>query len=346
MKMEIFAPSVAAMLLAAAPAGAQSLSDAINAALAPNTAGDNCAALGGSTPRFTDIYQFEAPPLNIPDSVDVTNGETGTTVTLAAPVIAPDGTGRDFVVRRSDVVTLDPAVANAMSEEELFAFLHQTGVQRVVISRFASGNFGAGLGGLCQRIVEARVNQNGNTGASGGFAGGSSSASGRSVSSLSSAREQSSKQKKRKKKKSGRDSSNEDGYVRLASADGGVGLVADAAGVGPFGVQTFIDLRGGYTDIDRDSTALESGFDGRSIWGQGGVTAQMSENFAIAGAFAYSDAKGDFDASAASGGANGFEEKTYTGSLFLLASLPFGPGLSLDLSAGGFFGAGDGEIER
>ena len=356
MKPHILAPSVAALILAAAPASAQSLSDAINAALAPipNPAAGglnepdilSCAALGAGVARVTDIWQWNDAFSTNPDTVSVTNGDTNTTVDAPPPVDVADGSGRFFEARGSTAVTLDPAVAAAMTEEEFFAFFRQTGVQRVVISRFASGAFGGGLSGLCGTIVDARTNSNGNNASAGGFAGGSSSASGRSVSSLSSAREQSSKQKKRKKKKSGRDSSYEDGYVRLASADGGVGLVADAAGVGPFGVQTFIDLRGGYTDIDRDATALESGFEGRSIWGQGGVTAELTDFFALAGAFSYSDAKGDFDGTAASGGANGFEEKNYTGSLFFLASLPFGPGLSLDLSAGGFYGAGDGEIER
>lgn len=345
MRNGALASSVALLALVASPANAQSLSDAINSALAPNTAGDNCAALGAGVSRVTDTWQWiDNSPL--PDTIRVTNGDTGSVTITPPPVDVPDGTGRTFVVRRSDPVTLDRAVVDGMSEQQLFDFLRQTGVQFLEVSRFSSGSFGAGIGGLCQTIVRARVNQNGNTGASGGFAGGSSSASGRSVSSLSSAREQSSKQKKRKKKKSGRDSSYEDGLVRLASADGGVGLLADAAGVGPFGVRTFVDLRGGYTDIDRDATALESGFEGRSIWAQGGVTAQMSENFAIAGAFGYSDAKGDFDSAGASGGANGFKEQNYTGSLFLLASLPMGGGLALDLSAGGFYGGGDGEIER
>jgi hypothetical protein len=352
MKFHVLAPSVAALLLAAAPANAQSLSEAINAALAPTTVTIpgvtvpvtvNCGPLAGPA-RFRDTYQFldNFPSAN---TVDFTNGETNTITTSSPPVNVADGVGRIFPVDASNFPDLERAVAEALSEAELIALFQRYNVQFIEVIRTPAGLFGAGLSGFCQSFT-FRTNNNGNSGSAGGFAGGSSSASGRSVSSLSSAREQSSKQKKRKKKKSGRDSSYEDGYVRLASADGGVGLIADAAGVGPFGVQTFIDLRGGYTDIDRDATALESGFEGRSIWGQGGVTAQMSEYFAIAGAFAYSDAKGDFDAAGASGGANGFEEKNYTGSLFLLASLPFGPGLSLDLSAGGFYGGGDGEIER
>lgn len=355
MKSAVLAPSCAVLLFAAAPASAQSLTDAINQALAPipNPAANNfdepnfldCAALGAGVGRFNDVYQFEALPLSIPNTVDITNGEAATTATVAAPVVVPDGTGRDFTVRRSTSIILDPAVANAMTEEELYAFLVQTGVQNVTIKRFAAGNFGAGLAGTCQSVI-ARVNQNGNVSGSSGFAGGSSSASGRSVSSLSSAREQSSKQKKRKKKKSGRDSSYEDGYVRLASADGGVGLVADAAGVGPFGVQTFIDLRAGYTDIDRDATALEGGFDGHAIFGQGSVTAEFSPNFALAGSFAYQRSVGEFDTPKSTGLPNEFSESNYTGSAFLIASWPIGAAATFDLAAGGFYGGGDGEVER
>ncbi len=355
MRKSLLALSGAALALAA-EAQAQSLSDAINQALAPiaNPAAGglnepdilNCAALGAGVARVTDIWQWNDTFSTNPNTVDVTNGDTNTSSNFPSPVDAPDGTGRFFEVRGSSPVTLDPAVAAAMTDAEFFAFFRQTGVQRVVINRFASGAFGDGLVGLCGTVVDARTNSNGNSAGAGGFAGGSSSASGRSVSSLSSARDQSSKEKKRKKKKRDRNSSYDDGYLRLASADGGVGLVADAAGVGPLGIATFIDLRGGYTDIDRDETALESGFEGRAIWGQGGVTAEVSDAFAVAGAFSYTDAKGDFEAAAASAGANRFREKNYTGSLFLLASIPLVESLSLDLAAGGFYGAGDGEIER
>lgn len=332
------------------PARAQSLGDAINAALAPDAGGQNCAALGAGVGRVTDVWQWvDNSPL--PDTIQVTNGDTGGVTIASPPLDVPDGAGGLFSVRRSTPVTLDPAVATAMTEEEFFAFFRQTGVQRVVISRFASGAFGSGLSGVCGTVVEARTNSNGNTAGAGGFAGGSSSASGRSISSLSSAREQSSKAKKRKRKRDDRSSSYQDGYVRLASADGGVGLIADAAGVGPFGVQTFIDLRGGYSDIDRDATALEGGFEGRSVFGQGSITAVLSENFAMAGSFAYQRSKGEFDAANASGGANEFSENSYTGSAFLIASFPFstlanGAPLSLDFAAGGFYGGGDGEIER
>lgn len=351
----ILAASCAAAAFAA-QAQAQSLTDAINAALAPiaNPAANNfdepdfldCAALGAGIGRFNDIYQFDDPLNTNPNMVRYTNGETGSAVELTPPVTVPDGTGRDFTVRSSTSIILDPAVANAMTEEELYAFLVQTGVQNVTIKRFAEGNFGAGLAGTCQSVI-ARVNQNGNTSGSSGFAGGSSSAAGRSISSLSSAREQSSKAKKRKRKRDDRNSSYKDGYIRLASSEGGVGMVADAAGVGPFGVETFIDLRGGYTDIDRDATALEGGFEGHSAFGQGSITAQFAENLALAGSFAYQRSKGEFDAANASGGANEFSEDNYTGSAFLIASFPLANGgASLDFAAGGFYGGGDGKIER
>lgn len=350
MKISALALSGAALALVAGEARAQSLSDAINQALAPlivpspTPGGDptiiTCNALGSGVARFTDTWQFIDP-----DRVDITNGETGTTTsTTDLPVTVSDGTGRNFLVRQSDNVVLDPAVADALSEQEIYDFLLQTGVQFVGIERFAAGNFGAGLNGLCQSVT-ARVNQNGNTSTSGGFAGGSSSASGRSVSSLSSARDQSKKEKKRKKKRD-RNSSYDDGYVRLASNEDGLGVLADAAGVGPFGVETFVDLRGGYTNIDRDATALESGFDGRALWGQGTLTAELAENLALAGSFSYSRARGDFDATTISGGANEFRERNLTGGLFAVAALPIGRDLTLDLSAGGFYGGGKGEIER
>lgn len=340
MRSSMAAVSVAT-IFAVSPANAQSLSDAINAALAADSGGNNCAALGAGVGQVTDQWQFD----DLSGLIEFRSPTPASpATTIAPPLDVPDGTGRTYIVRASDVVTLDPAVANAMSEAELFAFLRQTGVQFVQQTRFAAGSFGSGLSGLCQSVT-ARVNQNGNVGASGGFAGGSSSASGRSVSSLSSAREQSSKSKKRKRKRDERNSSYEDGYVRLASADGGVGLVADAAGVGPFGVQTFIDIRGGYTDLERDATALESGFDGRTLWGQGSLTAEFADNLAIAGSFSYQRSKGEFDATNASGGANEFRERNITGGLFLLASLPLGV-TSLDLAAGGFYGGGEGSIER
>lgn len=348
-KTVLAATCLAAMSLAA-PASAQSLSDAINAALAPDASGQNCAALGTGVGRVTDVWQWiDNSPL--PDTIEVTNGDTGGIAIAPPPLDVPDGAGRLFSVRRSTPVTLDPAVAAAMTEEEFFAFFRQTGVQRVAISRFASGAFGTGLSGVCGTVVEARTNSNGNNAGAAGFSGGSSSASGRSISSLSSAREQSSKAKKRKRKREDRNSSHDDDYIRLASAEGGVAMIADAAGVGPFGVQTFIDLRGGYTDIDRDATALEGGFEGHSVFGQGSITAVLSENFAAAGSFAYQRSRGEFDIANASGGANDFTENSYTGSIFLIASFPFstlanGAPLSLDFAAGGFYGGGDGETER
>lgn len=353
MQKSLLALSSAMLALAAADAEAQSLSDAINAALAPVFApspvpgGDpialNCDALGGGLGRVTDIWQWNDDATN---TVDVTNGDTNTTVNTPAPVQAPDGTGRFFDVRESTPSTLDPAVAAAMSEADFFDFFRTTGVQRLEISRFESGAFGGGLSGLCSTVLVARTNSNGNSAGAGGLAGGSSSASGRSVSSLSSAREQSAKEKKRKKKRSERTGANEDGYIRLASNDQGLGVVADAAGVGPFGVATFIDLRGGYTDLDRDATALESGFDGRALWGQGSLTAELSENFALAGSVSYSRARGDFDTAGPGGGANGFREGNVTGGLFALTSLPLRGDLSLDVAVGGFYGRGDADIER
>lgn len=356
MKISALALSCAALALAAGQAQAQSVFDAINQALAPapNPAAGglnqpdilSCAALGAGVGRVTDIWQWNDEFSPNPDTVDVTNGDTGTTATLPAPVEAPDGAGRFFNVRDSTPITLDPAVAGALTEAEFFAFFRQTGVQRVVINRFASGAFGEGLSGLCGTVVTARTNSNGNSAGAGGFAGGSSSASGRSVSSLSSAREQSSKEKKRKKKKNDRNSSYDDGYIRLASNDGGLGAVADAAGVGPFGIATFADFRGGYTDIDRDATALESGFDGRLLWGQGSLTAELAENFALAGSVSYSRARGDFDSVGPSGGANGFRERNITGGAYALAAFPISAELSLDVALGGFYGRGSGDIDR
>jgi hypothetical protein len=356
MTKSLLALSCAGVALAFGRADAQSLSDAINQALAaaPNPAAGGlnqpdtlgCAALGAGVNRVTDIWQWNDEFSSSPDTVDVTDGDTNTTSNLPAPVEASDGSGRFFNVRGSTPITLDPAVAAAMSEEEFFTFFRQTGVQRVVINRFAFGSFGAGLSGLCGAVVDARTNSNGNSAGAGGFAGGSSSASGRSVSSLSSAREQSAKEKKRKKKKNARNSSYDDGYIRLASNQEGLGVVGDAAGVGPFGVETFVDFRGGYTDIDRDATALESGFDGRALWGQGSLTAELADNLALAGSISYSAARGDFDTAGQSGGANGFRESNITGGIFALAAFPLGPDLMLDVAVGGFYGVGDGDIER
>ena len=354
MKLSVLALSSAALALAAADARAQSLSDAINAALAPTTVtvptsflpatlDVNCGALAGTT-RFRDEYQFlDNDPL--PDEVSIRNGETLSTTVLPTPVNVADGVGQTFPVQQSTFPTLDPAAAQALSEAELIALFQLHGVQRIEITRTAAGAFGPGLSGFCQTAF-FRTNSNGNSGGAGSFAGGSSSASGRSVSSLSSAREQTTKDKKRKKKKRDRNSSYDDGYIRLASNEEGLGVVADAAGVGPFGVATFIDLRGGYTDIDRDATALESGFDGRALWGQGLLTAEVSENFALAGSLSYSRARGEFDASNASGGANEFRERNLTGGLFAIFAAPLGDDLTLDFAVGGFYGAGSGDIER
>ncbi len=356
MSKSLLALSCAGFALAFGRADAQSLSDAINQALAsaPNPAAGGlnqpdalgCAALGAGVNRVTDIWQWNDAFSPTPNTVTVTDGDTNTTSNFPAPVEAADGSGRFFDVRGSTPITLDPAVAAAMSEEEFFAFFRQTGVQRVVINRFASGSFGAGLSGLCGTVVDARTNSNGNSAGAGGFAGGSSSASGRSVSSLSSAREQSAKEKKRKKKKNARNSSYDDGYVRLASNQEGLGVVGDAAGVGPFGVETFVDFRGGYTDLDRDATALESGFDGRALWGQGSLTAELADNFALTGSISYSAARGDFDAAGQSGGADGFRERNITGGVFALAAFPLGADLTLDVAVGGFYGGGDGDIAR
>lgn len=342
MNKSILAATSLAAMSVAAPAGAQSLSDAINTALA-----NDCSAFVGTTARFVDVYQVDP---NDPALYDFTDGETGGTTTgLPTPELVTDGLGRIFYVQKSNFSPLDPAVVPALTEAEIIDLFRQSGVQNLQISRFEAGAFGAGLAGLCQ-TVSARTNFNGNSAASGGMAGGSSTASGRSVSSLSSARDQSSKARKRKRKREGRNSSYDDGYVRLASADSGVGVLAEAAGVGPFGVPTFIDLRGGYTDIDRDATALESGFDGRSLWGQGSITAEIAENLAIAGSFAYQRTKGDFDATNSSGSADEFTERNYTGSVFVIAGVPIGAmtggDLTLDLAAGGFYGGGEGSIER
>jgi hypothetical protein len=343
--------SCALSALAFSDARAQSLSDAINQALAPIPnpitgvtvpATVNCGPLAGSA-RFRDVYQFfDNDPLA--DTVDVTNGETGTTTTVVTPLNVADGVRNDFPVQQSTFPSLDPAVAQALTEAELIALFQANGVQRIEIIRTPSGAFGPGLAGFCQSAL-FRTNSNGNSGGAGGFAGGSSSASGRSVSSLSSARDQSKKERKRKKK-SDRNASNDDGYIRLASNEQGLGVVADAAGVGPLGVETFVDFRGGYTDIDRDTTALEGGFEGRALWGLGAITAELGEYFAIAGSISYSRARGDFDQATASGGANRFRERNVTGGLFALGSLPLGDDLSLDLAAGGFYGSGSGDIER
>ncbi len=351
MHRSALALSCALSALAFSNAGAQSLSDAINQALAPipnpiagvaAPASVNCGPLAGTT-RFRDVYQFfDNDPL--PDTVDVTNGETGVTTTADAPVDVADGAGNIFPVRQSTFPSLDPALAQALTEAELVGLFQSNGVQRIEIIRTPSGAFGPGLAGFCQSVL-FRTNSNGNSGGAGGFAGGSSSASGRSVSSLSSARDQSKREKKRKKK-SDRAASREGGHIRLASNEQGLGVIADAAGVGPLGAETFVDFRGGYTDIDRDTTALEGGFDGRALWGQGAITAELADNFALSGSVSYSRARGDFDQSNASGGANGFRERNVTGGLFALFSYPISHDLSLDLAAGGFFGSGAGDIER
>ena len=320
-------------------AQAQSLSDAINTALA-----NECSALGGATPRYRDTWQWD---LNT-NTIDFTSTDPARSAqTLNPVIIVGDGVGRLFEVRQSTAVLQDPAVVATLTEAEIAAQFEQFGVQRLVIDRFADGAFGAGLGGLCQTIVEARTNTNGNSAGSGGFAGGASSASGRSVSSLSSARNQASENKKRKKRKKDRDSADSGAYIRLASADGGLGVASDAAGVGPFGVRTSVDLRGGYTDINRDATALENGFDAHSIWGQGALSAEFSDRLALAGSFAYQRAKGEFDATSASGGANEFRDRNYSGALYAIWSAPIGAGQSsLDLSVGGFYGQGSGSIAR
>ncbi|MDZ7628855.1 MAG: autotransporter outer membrane beta-barrel domain-containing protein [Parvularculaceae bacterium] len=343
--------SCAFMAFAASEARAQSLSDAINEALAPIPnpisgvtvpASVNCGPLAGTT-RFRDVYQFfDNDPLA--DTVDITNGQTGLTTTVDAPVNVDDGVGNVFPVRQSTFPSLDPAIAQALTEAELISLFQANGVQRIEVIRTPAGAFGPGLAGFCQSAL-FRTNSNGNSGGAGGFAGGSSSASGRSVSSLSSARDQSKKEKKRKKK-SDRNASSGDGRIRLASNDQGLGVVADAAGVGPLGIDTFVDFRGGYTDIDRDTTALEGGFEGRALWGQGAITAELAENIAVSGSISYSRARGDFDQLNASGGANRFRERNVTGGLFVLASYPLSNELSLDLAAGGFFGSGSGDIER
>ncbi|MFN0024955.1 MAG: autotransporter outer membrane beta-barrel domain-containing protein [Parvularculaceae bacterium] len=356
MKKSLLALSGAVVALGALPAHAQSLSDAINAALAPIPnplvgvvpgvtlpATVNCGALAG-TARFRDTYQyFDNDPF--PDTVDVRNGETNTTTTFSPPVNVPDGVGEIFPVQLSTFPSLDPAVAQALTEAQLIALFQTNGVQAIEITRTPAGAFGPGLSGFCQSVL-FRTNSNGNSGGAGGFAGGSSSASGRSVSSLSSAREQSTKEKKRKKKKRDRDAAYEDGYIRLASNDGGFGVVADAAGIGPLGIETFADLRGGYTDIDRDATALESGFEGRALWGQGSLSVEFTDNFALSGSVSYSSARGEFETASANGSANEFHERSVTGGLFALASVPLTGALSLDLAAGVFYGAGSGDVER
>jgi len=337
-----FAKSASALAFAVTFAGsaeAQSLSDAVNTALA-----NQCSALGGSTPRYRDTWRYD----DLTDTIDFTSTDPALSPqTLNPTIFVPDGVGRTFEVRQSTVTLQDPAVLATLTENQIANLFEQFGVETLVIDRFAGGAFGAGLGGLCQTIVDARSSMNGNSAGSGGFAGGSSSASGRSVSSLSSARDQASENKKRKKRKKERDASADGAYIRLASADGGLGLASDAAGVGPFGVRTTIDLRGGYTDLNRDATALESGFDGHSAWGQGALTAEFSDSIALAGSFAYQRSKGEFDGSNASGGANEFRDKSYSGALYAIWSTPIGPGeSSLDLSVGGFYGRGSGSIER
>ncbi len=345
----------AALMIAASQAQAQSLSDAINQALAPGdativqqfgppTIGTvDCAALGGGALRYRDSYlgDFDNVP---PQTVQIFNAETGVlTPGVIGPIPVDDGLGRVFPV--GDTAFPDiPDADVPQSEAELLLLFQQFQVSLVNVTRFAAGSFGPGLGGLCQSIG-VTTGTNATTSAGGGVAGGASSASGRSVSSLSSARDQSKKEKKRKKKRD-RNSSYDDGYVRLASNEEGVGVVADAAGVGPFGIEAFIDARGGYTDIDRDATALEGGFDGRSIWGQGTLTAELAENFVLAGSISYSRARGEFDSVRNSGDANEFRESNLTGSLFAVVALPIHGDLTLDFAAGGFFGGGNGEVER
>ncbi len=346
-RFHVVSAGVAALALAA-PANAQSLSDAINAALA-----NDCSLLVGSTQKFTDFYQVDLTGVT-PEPVDFFNGETSirTNGFASSPLEVTDGLGRVFVVQPSSFPNLDPATVDDLTEDELLALFEASGVQFISLSRFESGAFAPGLAGVCQSVL-VRTNSNGNSAAAGGIGGGSSSASGRSVSSLASARDQSSdnKKRKRKRKKSGREGSYDDGYLRLASADGGVGLVADAAGVGPFGVETFVDFRGGYTDIRRDTTALEGGFDGRSLWGQAALTAEFAENLAIAGAVSYQRLRGDFETTNSTGAANQFTERNLTGSLFVIGALPLatlanGDAVTLDLAAGGFYGGGEGSIER
>lgn len=339
MKFSGGASALAFAVLFAGSAEAQSLSDAINTALS-----NQCSALGGATPRYRDTWIYD----DLTDTIDFSSTDPALSPqTLNPTITVGDGIGRIFEVRQSNITIQDPAALAAMTEAEVAALFEQFGVERLVIDRFASGAFGAGLGGLCQTIVEARSSMNGNTAGSGGFAGGSSSASGRSVSSLSSARDQASENKKRKKRKKDRDASADGAYVRLASADGKLGLASDAAGVGPFGVRTTVDLRGGYTDINRDATSLESGFDGHSVWGQGALAAEFSESIALAASFAYQRSKGEFDGTNASGGANEFRDRSYTGALYAIWSAPIGSGdSSLDFSIGGFYGRGSGSIER
>lgn len=348
--------SGAALALASPSVYAQSLSDAINAALAPGDATVvqqfgapvlatvNCAALGGGALRYRDSYvgDFDNVP---PQTVQVFNAETGVlTPNVIGPVPVDDGLGRIFPVGDTSFPDI-PDAQVPQSEAELLTLFQQYQVSFVTVTRFAAGALGPGLGGLCQTI-SVTTGTNATTSTGGGVAGGASSASGRSVSSLSSAREQSTREKKRKKKKRDRDSGYDDGFIRLASNDQGLGLAADAAGVGPLGVATFVDFRGGYTDIDRDATALESGFDGRALWGQGSLTAEFGENFALAGSLSYSRARGDFDTANPSGVANGFHERNLTGGLFALFALPIDEELTLDIAAGGFYGRGNSEIDR
>jgi hypothetical protein len=331
----------------AAPAQAQSLSDALNAALA-----NNCAALIGSTPRIQDLYLFDdgsvPPTVAYYADVNPANGlppSTPPTATFPAPRAVTDGFGRVFEVRRTTLDDQQLADILAADETALTNLFLQNGVERLLISRFQPGAFGPGLSGICQTISLSNLG-NGNSSSSGGVSGGSSSASGRSVSSLSSARDQSAENKKRKKKRKEGRSSTDDGYIRLASADGGLGLIGDAAGEGPFGVETMIDLRGGWSKLKRDQTSLENGFDGRSLWGQLAVTAELSDALSVAGSFGYTASRGEFNGVNSAGEANLFKEKSYTGGLYLLNSTPIPGEGELNLAVGAFYGGGDGSVER
>jgi hypothetical protein len=334
-KVAVFVGSAAACIAPAALA--QSLNDAVNAALS-----NNCSALVGSTPRFTDTWRADS----VLDVVDITNGQTGvTTQDVPAPVTVVDGSGRTFIVRRSNPSNLDPAVAPTLTEAQILQIFQTSGVQFLQLSRFPAGNFGPGLSGLCQNVL-ARTNTNGNSTTANGVSGGSSTASGRSVSSLSSARDQSDDRKKRKKRKKSDQRNSDSRRILLASAEDGLGVYADAAGAGPFGVETFIDLRGGYANIDRDTTALEGGFDGDAAFVTGSVAGEFSDAFGLAGSVGWRRTSGEFNANNPGGGANEFSERMLTGALYGLASIPIGGGLALDLSAGGFYGRGKGEIQR
>jgi hypothetical protein len=332
-------PAAALFCVAIAPcaASAQSLGDAVNAALV-----NECSALGGATARYTDTWQYDGPTNTI---AFTSTDPSRTAATLTPTIVVPDGVGRNFPVRASTVSLLDPAVANALTEPQLAALFEQTGVQRLVIRRFADGAFSTALSGLCNAIVEARTNLNGNTAGSGGFAGGASTASGRSVGSLSSAREQSSEEKKRKKKKKERQRTGDAPLIRLASADGGLGLASDASGALPFGVEASLDLRGGYVDLDRKATALEGAFDGRALWGRAAASVDLAPSLALVGSAAINRARGTYEGVSASGDANRFHDRSVTGAFYAIWSAPVG-GATLDLSAGAFFGGGSGDVER